>query len=152
MRGNRHNNSTPILTHRGAPENRRDSCHLLPPVGLWPSIQATGKNFRNFLREHLKQWQQRGTISKQSKLPFIFTENFTIMTSTTSTHLSATWPVSADAVRSDAPVTLAAGAPLGALSMICDSFRVLSAVAFGKRGRAAQQDSAAMCALMDRMN
>lgn len=74
------------------------------------------------------------------------------MTSTTSARISATWPVSADATKAEAPVTLAAGAPFGALHMICDSFRVLNAFGFGKRGRVAHQDSAAMCQLMDRMN
>lgn len=74
------------------------------------------------------------------------------MTSTTSARLSATWPVAADASTPDAtaPVTLSARAPLGAMSLICDSLRVMSAFAFGKR--ATRQSSAAMCDLMDRMN
>ncbi len=79
------------------------------------------------------------------------------MTSTPSARLSATWPVSADALASDASasdasaaVTLTANAPVGAMSLLCDSFRVMSAFAFGKR--ATRQSSAAMCELMDRMN
>ena len=72
------------------------------------------------------------------------------MTSTTSAHISAPWPLSADAPDANLPVTLSASAPLGALNLICDSFRVMGAFAFGKRQT--RQSSAAMCELMDRMN
>ena len=75
------------------------------------------------------------------------------MTSNPSAHISANWPVVADAAPAAvaaAPVTLAATAPLGAMSLICDSLRVLSAFSF--RNRPSRKQSAQMCELLDRMN
>ena len=77
------------------------------------------------------------------------------MTSNPSAHISASWPVAAaaDAATAEvvaAPVTLAATAPLGAVSLICDSLRVLSAFSF--RNRPSRKQSAQMCELLDRMN
>lgn len=72
------------------------------------------------------------------------------MTSTTSARLSATWPAAASTSEANSPVTLTASAPLAAAKMMSESFRVMSAFAFGKR--VSRQSSADMCALMDRMN
>ena len=72
------------------------------------------------------------------------------MTSTPSARIPTPWPVAADASDACAPVALNATAPLGALSLISDTFRVMGAFAFGKRPT--RQSSAAMCALLDRSN
>ena len=66
------------------------------------------------------------------------------MTSTTSTHSTTVWPLAADAPHPDptVPVELCATSPLGVMGLVCDSFRVVGAFAFGKRDRAARQNSA----------
>lgn len=74
------------------------------------------------------------------------------MTSTTAP--TSVWPLAADAPHCDStiPVELCATAPLGVMGLVSDSFRVVSAFAFGKRDRAARQNSADLCALLDGMN